>query len=51
MKRACAAEASGLRLGDVAQTVPTFSSESFSPLGFISNDLDYYTSTRDSFAC
>lgn len=39
-----------LRLGDVAQTVPTFTSENFPPLGFISNDLDYYTSTRDSFA-
>ena len=39
-----------LRLGDVAQTVPMFSAENFPPLGFISNDLDYYTSTRDSFA-
>lgn len=39
-----------LRLGDVAETVRFFSSENFPPIGFVSNDLDLYTSTRDSFA-
>jgi hypothetical protein len=38
-----------LRLGDVADTVRAFASEQFAPIGFISNDLDLYTSTRDSF--
>lgn len=39
-----------LRLGDVAETVQSFSRESFPPVGFVSIDLDFYTSTRDSFA-
>ena len=39
-----------LRLGDVAQTVQDFIKGSFAPIGFVSNDLDLYTSTRDSFA-
>jgi hypothetical protein len=39
-----------LRLGDVAETVRGFATENFPPIGFISNDLDLYTSTRDSFA-
>jgi hypothetical protein len=39
-----------LRLGNVADTVPSFVKESFPPIGFVSNDLDLYTSTRDSFA-
>jgi hypothetical protein len=38
-----------LRLGDVADTVRNFASEEFPPIGFVSNDLDLYTSTRDSF--
>jgi hypothetical protein len=38
-----------IRLGDVAETVQDFTKEGFSPLGFISNDFDLYTSTRDSF--
>ncbi len=38
-----------LRLGEVADTVRSFTSEDFPPIGFISNDLDLYTSTRDSF--
>ena len=39
-----------LRLGDVTYTVPSFMKELFPPIGFVSNDLDLYTSTRDSFA-
>jgi hypothetical protein len=39
-----------LRLGDVAHTIQAFASEGFPPVGFVSNDLDLYTSTRDSFA-
>ena len=38
-----------LRLGDVADTVRCFASEDFPPVGFIANDLDFYSSTRDSF--
>lgn len=37
-----------LRLGDVAETVRAFTSENFAPVGFVANDLDLYTSTRDS---
>jgi hypothetical protein len=39
-----------LRLGDVAQTVREFMSSNFAPIGFVANDLDLYTSTRDSLA-
>lgn len=39
-----------LRLGDVAETVRSFALENFPPIGFIANDFDLYTSTRDSFA-
>jgi hypothetical protein len=39
-----------LRLGDVTDTVPSFMKDSFPPIGFVSHDLDLYTSTRDSFA-
>ena len=38
-----------LMLGDVGQTVPAFlKAGGFPPIGFISFDLDYYTSTRDA---
>jgi hypothetical protein len=38
-----------LILGDVAQTVPQFlSAGGFPPIGFVSFDLDYYSSTRDA---
>jgi hypothetical protein len=39
-----------LWLGEVAETIGTFASHSFAPVGFVANDLDLYTSTRDSFA-
>lgn len=39
-----------LRLGDVAETVRRFAAEDFPAVGFVANDLDLYTSTRDSFA-
>jgi hypothetical protein len=39
-----------LRLGDVSETIPQFMQEDFAPIGFVSNDLDLYTSTRDSLA-
>ncbi len=39
-----------LRLGDVADTIRSFALEDFAPIGFVANDLDLYTSTRDSFA-
>jgi len=38
-----------LRLGLVSETVPQFLSEDHPPVGFMSNDLDYYSSTMDSF--
>ena len=38
-----------LVLGDVADTVPAFLSRMDAPIGFISFDLDYYTSTRAAF--
>jgi hypothetical protein len=37
-----------LVLGDVASTVPAFLESSPPPIGFISFDLDYYSSTRDA---
>jgi hypothetical protein len=39
-----------LILGDVASTVAPFLESDPSPIGFISFDLDYYTSTRDALA-
>jgi hypothetical protein len=39
-----------LCLGDVAETVRAFAETDFPPVGFVANDLDLYTSTRDSFA-
>lgn len=39
-----------LRLGDVADTVRAFIGHDFAPIGFVANDLDLYTSTRDSLA-
>lgn len=39
-----------LRLGDVAETVRSFIGSDFAPIGFVANDLDLYTSTRDSLA-
>ncbi len=40
-----------LVLGDVRETVPAFVAEGgFAPIGFISFDLDYYSSTAHSFA-
>lgn len=39
-----------LILGDVAETVKTFGTdESIPPIGFISFDLDYYSSTKSAF--
>jgi len=41
---------SSLILGPVSQTIPSFVAEfSPAPIGFISFDLDYYSSTRDAF--
>ena len=40
---------SQLVIGDVKETVPEFSGKLTSPIGFISFDLDLYTSTRDAF--
>jgi hypothetical protein len=40
-----------LFLGDVKKTIPDFlRSEGFAPIGFISFDLDFYSSTMDAFA-
>ena len=38
-----------LVLGDVRETVPEFLRSQHAPIGFISFDLDYYSSTRASF--
>lgn len=39
-----------LVLGNVAQTIPEFLSRSeFAPIGFVSFDLDYYSSTKNAF--
>lgn len=40
-----------LWLGDVREQVVDFIASETAPIGFISNDFDYYTSTRDSFEC
>jgi hypothetical protein len=37
-----------LRIGDVRDTIRSFTAEDFSPIGFVSNDFDLYTSTRNS---
>jgi hypothetical protein len=43
--------AAKLVLGDVAETVPAFVRDGgFPPIGFVSFDLDYYSSTKRSFA-
>ncbi|MDQ6821455.1 MAG: TylF/MycF family methyltransferase [Actinomycetota bacterium] len=39
-----------LVLGDVAKTVPAFMRSTPAPVGFVSFDLDYYSSTRDALA-
>jgi hypothetical protein len=39
-----------LRIGHVRDTVKDFIAEKPAPIGFISNDMDLYSSTRDSFA-
>lgn len=39
-----------LLLGDVSETIPAFLASDRTPLGFISFDLDYYSSTRDALA-
>jgi hypothetical protein len=36
--------------GDVRATVPEFLAGAFAPIGFVSFDLDYYSSTRDALA-
>ena len=41
-------ERAELVLGDVARTVPAFLESGAAPVGFISFDLDYYSSTRDA---
>jgi hypothetical protein len=38
-----------LVIGDVAETVPKLASTISLPIGFISFDLDYYSSTMDAF--
>ena len=38
-----------LVIGDVRETVPTFLARDVAPIGFVSFDLDYYTSTMDAF--
>jgi hypothetical protein len=38
-----------LVMGDVGETVPRFNAAPHAPVGFISFDLDYYTSTVDAF--
>jgi hypothetical protein len=38
-----------LLLGDVRDTVPQFARSAHAPIGFISFDLDYYTSTKAAF--
>ncbi len=38
-----------LILGDVSSTVPQFITGDFAPIGFISFDLDYYSSTKAAF--
>lgn len=43
-------DAAELVIGNVAETVPGFCDSAHPPLGFIAFDLDYYTSTMDSFA-
>jgi len=37
-----------LFLGNVKETVPEFAEQEFSPIGFVSFDLDFYSSTRDA---
>jgi hypothetical protein len=39
-----------LLLGDVGDTVQQFLKEEFPPIGFISFDMDYYSSTKKAFA-
>lgn len=39
-----------LMLGLVGETIHEFLSQAHPPVGFIANDLDYYSSTMDSFA-
>ena len=39
-----------LLLGEVADTIPRFLEQPIAPLGFISFDLDYYSSTRRAFS-
>ena len=38
-----------LIIGNVKETVPQFMKKAFAPIGFISIDLDYYSSTSDAF--
>jgi hypothetical protein len=38
-----------LRLGGVAETIPVFLAEEPPPIGFVSVDVDYYSSTMESF--
>jgi hypothetical protein len=37
-----------LRIGGVKDTIRSFMDEDFAPVGFVSNDFDLYSSTRDS---
>lgn len=39
-----------LRIGPVSDTIPAFVAEGPAPVGFVSFDLDLYSSTRDSLA-
>jgi hypothetical protein len=39
-----------LMLGDVADTVPRFLEGDYAPVGFISNEIDYYSATMKTFA-
>jgi hypothetical protein len=38
-----------LVLGDVADTVPEFLKRDYAPVGFVSNEIDYYSATMNSF--
>jgi hypothetical protein len=38
-----------LFIGNVRETIPRFNAQDHAPIGFVSFDLDYYSSTKDAF--
>jgi hypothetical protein len=38
-----------LILGDVAETIPAFLERDYAPIGFVSNEIDYYSATMETF--